>query len=53
MYLFIAFFGALSSFSLNTWPTHWSLLNLILLVSSITLYKLYRVIKKSLCTWWL
>jgi hypothetical protein len=36
-----AFLVALSSFIINTWPTHWSLLNLIRLVSLISVYE-YR-----------
>ena len=38
VYPFSSFFGALSSFILNMWSTHWSLLNLIFLVSSMALY---------------
>ena len=41
MYPFSAFLGFLSSFILNTWSTHWILHNLIFLVSSISLYKLW------------
>ena len=40
MYPFSAFLGTLSSFILITWPTYWSLLNLISLVSFISLYNL-------------
>ena len=44
MYSFSAFLGALSSFILNTWSTHSSLLNLIFLVSSTSLYTFYTLL---------
>lgn len=40
VYPFSAFLGTLSSFILIAWPTHWSHLYVIFLVSSSSLYKL-------------